>query len=136
MLPLVIQQRSHPSSSNSSGCDPSPLEKAHEPLLVLRMGISLDVTVTLALPEGGLGVGCRERLGVLEGHHLVVAGVDDHKRNPFAKELFGLLLRPHRPDIYAQKEPAHQKDARSEEGRQAAELGDPLPQQWWQIRIC
>src|SRR3712207_8657400 len=68
-----------------------------------------DVSVTLDLPEGSLGISRRERLGVLEGHHFVLAGVDDHERNPFATKLSGFLFRPHRPGIYAQKEPAHQR---------------------------
>src|SRR3712207_8023778 len=61
-----------------------------------------DVSVTLDLPEGSLGISRRERLGVLEGHHFVLAGVDDHERNPFARKLSGFLFRPHRPGVYAQ----------------------------------
>ncbi|HEX5975394.1 MAG TPA: glycoside hydrolase family 31 protein, partial [Rubrobacteraceae bacterium] len=103
------------------------VQKTQQPLPVLWMLVGPDVPVSVEPPEGGSGVGLRQRLGVLEGHELVVSGVDDHEGDAFAGELSGLLHRPHGPGIYPQEMLTSEEDAWGEEGRQAADIGDPLP---------
>ena len=50
------------------------------------------------------------------------------KRYSYLAEPTGLFLRSHRPGVYAIKELTHEEDAGGEEGWQAADLGQPLPQ--------
>ncbi len=52
-------------------------------LTVCGMVVGLDVTVALYLPEPGVGVGRSERLGVLEGYHLVVGRMEEQQRHAF-----------------------------------------------------
>jgi hypothetical protein len=56
------------------------------------MVVGLDVIVALYLPEPGVGVGRSERLGVLEGYHLVVGRMEEQQRHAFLRELRGILL--------------------------------------------
>lgn len=61
-------------------------------LTVCGMVVGLDVTVALYLPDPGVGVGRSERLGVLEGYHLVVGRMEKQQRHAFLRELRGILL--------------------------------------------
>src|SRR5918994_397119 len=109
-------------------CEHFRAQEAENPLPILWVRVGTDMLIALDSPEGGLGARGFDPLGVFEGRRLVIGRMDDEERFSLLAEPSGVFFRSHRPRVYAQEQLAHDKNAGDEEGRQAANLGQLLPQ--------